>query len=793
MSQIRLSLFLMLFCVCSTFPSENLGVEELIRGVNQARLAIENGEVQYLHHYNYSAQKEEKEIAAWMQAEKKEALKAFAPDPSLPDIGLKEFEEEYLIPVLNYRANRERARMDIEKVSMAFQILVPDAMNFPTLYQYKMTVEEQPGINLESQAARFPQPGLFYHLSYDTHLQVKEDIGDIVLPGHGVRSWDSDEYVGFHHLWAFGRSAHRVPDSAKYVGKEQVEGVECYVLAFELEDRSHRQIWIDPEKAFCIRRYERKKTLGASVVKDTAEYKQFQRFGDVWYPTVIRFTQYNEKGVIQRSNGFQIFSAVFNVNFSKDFFKIDGDFFLGLEPRTKDMGTPGLGAFDSSSPTHADELLLHCGPRSLLKICELLKVTTNLRELKKLSRFNPTRGTTMLGLKKAATYKGLAPTGVRAPLKLLKKKKVPLPAIAYVEGNHFLVFEAVNNSGVKISDPAHKYSSHLAWDKLAAIWNGELLIFDKKKVHTQKQEPVPLAFAETPEYNFGKVLGGSQISHTFMIKNIGQKPLKILSVTETCACTASVLTQDEIPPESTGSISTVLTVPSGNVEVQESLLVLTDDPTQRTLTLTLKGQAFIPLTTFPQRLALGNQKPLQAPLTKRVSLHLQDDVQILSVRTDSEHLEATLETVNDIPYVELQLLPTLPVGQFSHNLLVDYTYQGQQTTHNLIVFGQILGDLHVAPSRLFFGLIKEPGTFSKTITISARDTQPFKITSVESRTKGIVFKIAADESERRAQVTVSIARTTKPGELSGDIVIHTSSTIQPTLQVPFFGILAETN
>lgn len=793
MAQIRLSFFLMLFCVCSAYPSEDLDVNELIRGVNHARFAIENGEVQYLRHYNYPAEKEEKEITAWMQAEQKEALKAFTPDPFLPDIGLKEFEEEYLIPTLNYRANQARARMDIEKVSMAFQILVPDAMSFPTLYEYKMTIEEQPGITLENQAARFPQPGLFYHLSYDTNLQVKEDIGDIVLPMRGVRSWSSDEHIGFSHLWAFGRSADRVPDSAKYIGKEQVEGAECYVLGFELEDRSHVQIWIDPENAFCIRRYERKKTSDASVATDTAEYRQFRWFGDVWYPTVTQFTLYNEKGGVQSSYSFHIFSAVFNVNFPKDFFKIDGDFFWGETQRTKDVGTAEFGALGGSSSTNADELLLHCGPRSLLRICELLKVPTNLRELKKLSRFNPTRGTTMLGLKKAATYKGLAPTGVRSPLKLLKKKKVPLPAIAYVESNHFLVFEAVDKSGVKISDPAHRYNPHLAWDKLAEIWDGELLIFDKKKARTQKQEPVPLAFTETPEYDFGKALGGSQINHTFTIRNIGQKPLKILSVTETCACTASVLTQDEIPPEGTGNISTVLTVPSGNVEVRESLLVLTDDPTQRTLTLTLKGHAFIPLTTFPERLAFGNQKPLQEPLTKQISLHGQKDVQILGVRTDSEHLKATLKTANGIPHVDVQLLPSIPVGIFSQHLLIDYKYRGQQTIHDITVFGEVLGELQVTPKRLFWGLIKDPSQVSKTITISARDTQAFQITAVTSKTKGITATIVDSGSETRYRVQISIAPTTPPGELSGDIAIHTSNAVQPIVRVPFFGILIRSN
>ena len=338
---IGLPILLTLFYVGSVYPSNDLSVAELIHGVNQARLEIENGEVQYLFFYNYPAQKSEEEIAAWMQAEKEKELKAFTPDAFFPNIGLKEFEEQYLIPNLNYWAKWERARTDIEKTSMAFQILAPDETSFPTLYQYKMTIEEEPGITLESQASQFPQPSLFYHLSYDTQLQVKEDIGNIIFAMPSVRTWSSDYHAGFHHLWAFGRAGYRVPDSAKFIGKEQIDGASCYVLAFEREDGKHAQIWIDPEKAFCIRRFESYENPESSIIKDIAEYKKFQRrghlprkagripLGDVWYPTVIQSTLYDKKGGVRSSYGFHVFSAEFNVNFPKDFFKIDGDFYLG--------------------------------------------------------------------------------------------------------------------------------------------------------------------------------------------------------------------------------------------------------------------------------------------------------------------------------------------------------------------------------------------------------------------------------------------------------------------------------
>ena len=741
MSRLTTFLTLTLTFLSTLCAAEKLPMDAIIRGVNQARVTIQSGEVFAIVTIKHAAQKTEKEIEVWKQAHREEMLKRFKPHALFPDIGLKEYDEEYLPQQLESMANSSREHTDVWHVTTLFQILTDD----PYLYQYKLTWQEIERLSLDSENAQQAQDSNFVLLAHDSRKQVKQTVGSALgaaSPRHSVEFFGTGmQHAGYWGFSTFGRSGIPVPSEAKNIGEERVDGIPCYVLKFTQRGWT-RKLWIESaDKNFSIRKVEIRKNPEDSVIKSQTIYKHFKQFGEVWFPTVYEGINYGDDGTLLNEIWIEIIAAQFNVEFPEDFFEIDRDFYYQPASRHPPElpSLPNSGQAPVMPRTEAEELLLLCGPQSLQRICEILSVQTNLSELKKLTGFNPKSGTTMLGLKQAATFKNIGPTGVKVSVALLRKKKVPMPAIAYVDGNHFLVFEAVNKNGVEISDPAQKYKPHLTWDKLSEIWNGELLIFDKKKARKGKEKQVPLVFTETPEYDFGKALGGSEIKHTFTLKNIGQKPLKILSVTETCACTATVLSQDEIRAGGTGSISAVLTVPSRNERVRESLMVLTNDPTQSTLTLTLKGQAFIPLTTFPERLALGNQKPLQAPLTKRVSLHLQDNAEILSVRTDSEHLKATLETVNDILYVEAQLLPTLPVGQFSHNLLVDYTYQGQQTTHNVVVFGQILGELHVVPNRIFFGMIKEPSAVSKTITISSRDAQPFKITAVKSDAKGVVF------------------------------------------------------
>ena len=763
--------------------AEELNKETLIHGINQARLTIQSGEVNAKIAVEYSAEKTEQEISAWMKTEKEQALKNFN-----LNVNIKQYERDYLIPRLNFEARSFRQRKEIAYTNTVFKVLEQDTATREKLYQYKLTMVDSPGYSPDQMYDNFRPSDTFFLLTYDMKKQVKEDIGDIIHSVPDVSFFNSDNHYGYLHYSLAGRSHFHVPPDAKLIGKETIDDVECYILDFTAPDTRKVQIWVDPVKDFCVHKIEYRHPITDQVFTRILN-KQFKRFEDVWFPQITVDVAYKKDGTLISRSTIEIIYLELNVDFPEDFFQINKVYY----------GLPDMGLLQDHetstpfSPIGTDPILLLCGPQSLSRVCELLNVNTNLNELKKLSGFVPDRGTTMLGLKKAANYKGLAPAGVRASMELLKREKVPLPAIAYVNADHFLVFESINRTGVKVTDPAKKHEPHITWDELSDIWHGELLIFDKKKAHHAEQKETPLAFSDEPVYNFGRILSGSEIKHTFIIKNIGKKPLEILSVTETCVCTASVHSQNEIPPGETGSISAALIVPTGNKQIHEQLHVLTNDPVQNTLTLTLKGEAFTPLNTFPKMINFGNQLPLQKPLMKQISLHTQEGTQIQAVRTDSKYIKANLKMIDNILRVDVKFLSNLPAGKFHHNVLVDYSYKGKRATHSISTFGEVIGELRVVPNRLFLGSIKNPKSFSKTITISSRNTQPFQVMTVKSKTKKLTFTLKENKKKTQYKVTAAISPDAKPGEVTGEIVIHTSSSVQPTVRVQFFGIIVGSN
>lgn len=782
MSRTTMFSFLTLFCcVSSVCFSDELDVNSLIHGTNQAAVQIQSGEVQFsVTVVDHADKMSEEEAVEFMQEEKEKGLKAFVedgPDPFYPEVGLKEYEEVYLEEQVAYLAKRYRERTEIENSVIAFQRLSDDTL-------YKVASEVRPGLSLDSRDAQHGRASQFYLRVYDTQIQVKEDIGDNLgrAPLPSVEISSSDSYFISLDFALFGRS--NVSANAQMVGREFVNGTECHVL-MSRSDNVQNKIWIDVSKDFCIHRVEFRK-VSNSFPFYLKEFEEFQAFGDILYPKEIRITEFDyEDGTLRRTTRIKVTSAEFNVDFPEDFFAVNPE----LYGRVGDTRVPQFGQLPIMPQTHGEYELLLCGPQSLLRVCEILKVESNLEELKQLTGFDPNRGTTMLGLRDGANYKGLTSKGVKSNLEAVQEKKVPLPAIAYVNGDHFLVLEAVQGDGVRISDSASKYAPYLSWEELSKIWEGELLIFDAAK-QSSLREHAPLALVPESVYDFGEALGGSEIRHKFTIQNIGQQPLSILSMTETCACTATMVSQRDIPAGANATIEAVLKIPSENTLVEESISVFTNDPTQNTVVLTFKGRAFVPLKTFPERLAFGNQKLVQSPLTKRISLHLRSEVEILGVRTDSEHLRAKL-SVGQLPHVELQLLPTMPIGQFSHRLLVDYRYGGKETTHDVSVFGEVLGAFRVTPKQFFFGMVKSAETVSKTATISSIDDKPFKILSVEPSVQELVANTTKSTNGASYRITTTIDSKLRPGELSGEVVIETNCTLQSTIRIPFFGIIGE--
>jgi hypothetical protein len=115
-----------------------------------------------------------------------------------------------------------------------------------------------------------------------------------------------------------------------------------------------------------------------------------------------------------------------------------------------------------------------CGVAALHMVLREMGEPRRYEALRAEFRLKP-GGASMADLKLAAERYGLAAEGwLYSPADI---RSIPLPAIAFVHGNHFVVLETVETGGsVVVLDPARGRlrvsGSHFRW-----IWNGETLVF----------------------------------------------------------------------------------------------------------------------------------------------------------------------------------------------------------------------------------------------------------------------------------------------------------------------------
>jgi hypothetical protein len=100
--------------------------------------------------------------------------------------------------------------------------------------------------------------------------------------------------------------------------------------------------------------------------------------------------------------------------------------------------------------------------------------------------------------------------------------------------------------------------------------------------------PGPRAEIGEAAFDFGEVFEDKELSHTFVIKNTGDAPLKITHIDPDCACTAADYDKS-IPPGGQGRLKLTVAPYSVLRKFTKATKVFFNDPAQPLLVFALKG------------------------------------------------------------------------------------------------------------------------------------------------------------------------------------------------------------
>ena len=243
-----------------------------------------------------------------------------------------------------------------------------------------------------------------------------------------------------------------------------------------------------------------------------------------------------------------------------------------------------------------------CGVASLFDLCQLAGRDLSKEQRQELVGSYPAGELSMLDIKQAAEKLELPLVGVAASFEELTSD-VPGPKIVHLsDPAHFLVMARATREWVQLLDGGRV--GVVRRETIQERYSGHALILD------QSQFPPNGPRLELPEfhYTFGIAGVGQEVEHAFTIRNAGDEDLVVVPQQGTC-CGAPKVTipTDTLKPGAATQVTVSFTI-SYSGSVVKSAKLLTTNPTQPVVYLTVHGKVPHDLRVYPDRIYLASEK-----------------------------------------------------------------------------------------------------------------------------------------------------------------------------------------
>jgi len=301
---------------------------------------------------------------------------------------------------------------------------------------------------------------------------------------------------------------------------------------------------------------------------------------------------------------------------------------------------------------------------------------------------------------------------------------------------------------------------------------------------------IPKAEAIDPMFNFGTAPSGPPVKHVFKIRNAGTGTLTIDGVTTSCGCTAAKPTKNSLAPGEESDIAVTFDTISEKGPSTRTITVVTNDPKQRQLDLTLKGDLRAQVEAAPPFVAFGIVKH-GVEKTSRVTIaDLVNDkeLQVGPITNSSVNVKVSQEPRTDGKpgaMLTVTLLKSMPVGPFDDTIKVTTS----RAPLNIAVYGTVTGDLTVSPAQVSFGIVPHHQSALRIVRLTNAGGQAINVLGVTSSNQSVTAAVEPIKAGKEYKVTLELRPNTPDGALRGAIAIRTDDPQETWVNVPFYGIV----
>jgi hypothetical protein len=307
----------------------------------------------------------------------------------------------------------------------------------------------------------------------------------------------------------------------------------------------------------------------------------------------------------------------------------------------------------------------------------------------------------------------------------------------------------------------------------------------------------PKAVVVEPIKDVGSVAKGEKATADFLIRNDGDAVLEITNVQPACGCTVAEYDKT-IAPGKTGKVHAVVDTATFNGPIAKGVTVFTNDPAtpQIELTLRVKVEPYINVKPGYARYITVQGEPLEGNIVQ--TLWVPDGTPMEIVKADSPwpfltvtYREATAaERLPDAKgkqwKVEMKLSNDARVGPLADYVTIHTTHPKQKIVQ-IPISGFVRPVMAVTPPVGDYGEIELKEPLKKSLSVKNFATEPIKLTSVETSTKGIDAKIEPLQDGREYSIRVTLDPSLGKGPFHGKLTLHTDSAKVPQLDVEIKG------
>lgn len=354
------------------------------------------------------------------------------------------------------------------------------------------------------------------------------------------------------------------------------------------------------------------------------------------------------------------------------------------------------------------------------------------------------------------------------------------------------VMAQVANGGFQVTYPGKK-PIEITKPLFQSLYTGYAIIVAEDTARLPKITGPNLTVQEYVG-NFGIADEGNIVEHTFTISNTGTSPLQIKNLRPTCGCVSTEIDKRTLQPGEQGKITLHFDTHGRFGKQSEGAYIHSNDPITPIVPLRMSGVLHSAMLTVSQRsLDFGTLHAAQGGTTELMLSDPADPTfQVKAVSSDSPDVKGTIflpDKEHPTYRIRVALLPGIPIGDFSTNLLVETTHH-RESILTIPIRAAILPNLDLLPELIHFGRIKQGETVTKQLVLTLYTPTPWKI---EATNVPVDYITITKDPQKKDSVTLTCRLTEKApvGVIKTQLVIRTTDPEYQEITIPIYGVVEE--